>query len=533
LRGRTFINPSMMPARLHNLLVLALLFCMGCLGAYLVVRATPYGLGLRDDSFRYLSAAESLAAGDGYGRWDADGVFHSLTNFPPLYSAFLAVSERLGISAYRGARAMSIVASASLIFLVGVYLYFRTTSVVVALFGASFVAFSASMITTYVWVLSEPLSNLLIMMVLINLVEFLEHPHSRWLMMSLILLSALAFLTRYANLSLAVTAVISLVFLPAQPIRKRFAKSTFYIVLSMLPLAGFLLRNVLVAGSLANRPTPFFHPPDTAVVQQGVNSIMQWILPRTVTQNLNQVWANLLVLTLIGVITVGWYVGFIRKSFSQIRGEQHAVSRIVSVFWIFFITYLGLILGTLFWFDRLLPLNERILSPLFLAGLFIILSPVLTVAQGRSRSLSIMLIGISAILLVANARDALSYVEVLHQDGLGYASTEWRTSRTMKFIKDLPEVPIYSNDIPAAYLLADRIVHSLPITMNPSTFQINPNYQSEMDQMRFDLLNEDGYIVLIGSDPLHRVEADALSTFTEGLDLEVLFPDGAVFHAGN
>jgi len=332
---------------------------------------------------------------------------------------------------------------------------------------------------------------------------------------------------------LAFTAVISLVFLPAQPIRKRFAKSTFYIVLSMLPLAGFLLRNILVAGSLANRPTPFFHPPDTAVVQQGVNSIMQWILPRTVTQNLNQVWANLLVLTLIGVITVGWYVGFIRKSFSQIRGERHAVSRIVSVFWIFFITYLGLIMGTLFWFDRLLPLNERILSPLFLAGLFIILSPVLTVAQGRSRSLSIMLIGISAILLVANARDALSYVEVLHQDGLGYASTEWRTSRTMKFIKDLPEVPIYSNDIPAAYLLADRIVHSLPISMNPSTFQINPNYQSEMDQMRFDLLNEDGYIVLIGSDPLHRVEADALSTFTEGLDLEVLFPDGAVFRAGN
>lgn len=518
-----------MTGHLNKFPVLILLLCLAIVGAFLVVRATPYGLGLRDDSFRYLSSAKSLAAGDGYGRWDAEGVFHPLTNFPPLYSASLALSEKLGIAPYRAARAESVLSSASLILLVGGYLYFKTASGFAAVFGSAFVTFSTSMITTYVWVLSEPLSNVLIVLALITLAEYVEHPSSRWLLTALILISALAFLTRYANLVLAVTTIISLLLFPIQPLRKRIASIVVYSAISMLPLAVFIFRNALVAGSLVNRPTPFFHAPDTVVFEQGAVSILQWILPRTASQNLGQGWAYLLVLTLIGIITVGGYA--IWKSLAPTRSERQVRSRMVCVFWIFFITYAGLILGTLFWFDRLLPLNDRILSPLFLTGLIVVLGAILTKASGRSRSLSILAVGISAILLIANASDALSYVAVLNQDGLGYASTEWRTSRTMKFIQDLPDVPIYSNDIPAAYLLAGRIVHSLPIIKNPSNLQINPDYQSEVARMRFDLLNENGYIVLVGSDPLHRVEPNALSTFTEGLELESLFPDGAVFHA--
>lgn len=46
-----------------SFLTLGLLAALGC---FLVLKATPEGLGLSDDSIAYIAGARSLLAGDGY-----------------------------------------------------------------------------------------------------------------------------------------------------------------------------------------------------------------------------------------------------------------------------------------------------------------------------------------------------------------------------------------------------------------------------------------------------------------------------------
>jgi hypothetical protein len=507
------------------------LLVLGMFGAYLVIRATPFGLGLRDDSFRYLSAAENLAGGSGYGRWDAEGLFQPLTNFPPLFSSLLAAFEMVGFQAYRGARATNVLFFAGLIMLIGASLYFGTSSAWAAVIGTPFVAFSASMISTYTWVMSEPLSNLLVMLGLICITLYLIRPDSRRTLLLLIVISALAFLSRFANLAVGATCVIAILLFSNRPIRKRVTDSVAYIFLSTLPLSLFLLRNVLTAGSLSNRPAPFFHLPEVSVLEQGTATILRWFLLDSVAEYLKPTMAHVMAISVIAIIIVGGFSIFILHPRRIAKNDLRHRPYMGTVAWLFFIVYMGLLAVTLIWFDRLLPLSDRILSPLYFSGLLVLSGLLVSVARTGGRRVSVFLLFVATICFAAKVNDALSFVGELREDGLGFASVEWRTSRTIAYLEGLPDVPIYSNDIPAAYLLAGRIVHSIPISMNPSSLENNPKFQAEVNQMRHDLLFEDGYLVLIGSDPLRRVGSQSLSTFTQGLELEATFPDGAVFHA--
>ncbi|HRQ33573.1 MAG TPA: hypothetical protein PLM89_10785, partial [Anaerolineales bacterium] len=71
------------PLRLASFLSLILIMTAG---TFLVLRATPEGLGLSDDSIAYIAGARSLLAGDGYREaWLATNGY--VTHFPPGFSS--------------------------------------------------------------------------------------------------------------------------------------------------------------------------------------------------------------------------------------------------------------------------------------------------------------------------------------------------------------------------------------------------------------------------------------------------------------
>ena len=73
------------------------------IGIFLVLRSTPEGLGLSDDSIAYIAGARSLLAGHGYREaWLASN--NLMTHFPPGFSSALAVIGLLGLDPLRGAR---------------------------------------------------------------------------------------------------------------------------------------------------------------------------------------------------------------------------------------------------------------------------------------------------------------------------------------------------------------------------------------------------------------------------------------------
>ena len=79
------------------------LFLIVIAGTLLVLRATPEGLGLSDDSIAYIAGARSLLAGDGYREaWLATNGY--VTHFPPGFPSALTVLGWFGLDPLRGAR---------------------------------------------------------------------------------------------------------------------------------------------------------------------------------------------------------------------------------------------------------------------------------------------------------------------------------------------------------------------------------------------------------------------------------------------
>src|SRR5258706_15791970 len=66
-----------------------LLFLISAIGTLLILRTTPQGLGLSDDSIAYITGARSMLAGHGYREvWLASN--GPVTHFPSGFSAILA-----------------------------------------------------------------------------------------------------------------------------------------------------------------------------------------------------------------------------------------------------------------------------------------------------------------------------------------------------------------------------------------------------------------------------------------------------------
>lgn len=72
-------------SRFRSEILLILLILVGMLAAWTLKIATPYGLGLRNDSVQYIFGARNLLAGNGYMRTSGGGELKPITTVPPLF----------------------------------------------------------------------------------------------------------------------------------------------------------------------------------------------------------------------------------------------------------------------------------------------------------------------------------------------------------------------------------------------------------------------------------------------------------------
>src|SRR5688572_30685111 len=92
---------------------------LAAIGTFLVLYATPQGLGLFDDSIAYIAGARSILSGDGYREaWLASN--GPVTHFPPGFSSLLAFVGLSGLDPLRGARFVNSLLFGANIFLLGV-----------------------------------------------------------------------------------------------------------------------------------------------------------------------------------------------------------------------------------------------------------------------------------------------------------------------------------------------------------------------------------------------------------------------------
>src|ERR1700690_405219 len=264
--------------RFISALILGLLTILGVL---LVLRSTPEGLGLSDDSIAYIAGAHSLLAGHGYREaWLVSN--NPITHFPPGFSSALAFIGLFGLDPLRGARFLNTLLFGLSTGLIGVLGWRMTKSLVAGLVLAALFVLNGSLLPVYTTAMSEPLFIFLSLLAFWMFDLYFERDHHWLWIVSCGIFAGIAYLTRYAGLALIATFLVAL-FILYDTWRKRFISAGIFLA-SVLPFAvGWSIRNILIAGNATNREL-IWHPITASNFDTTLYTISQFLVPVDVWQ---------------------------------------------------------------------------------------------------------------------------------------------------------------------------------------------------------------------------------------------------------
>ena len=398
--------------------MIVLSFLAALSGAGLVFWATAHGAGMTHDSAIYVIAAKNFIAGKGLTSLTPDGGFRLLSAYPPLYPAGLALAGSVSGSIEQGARFLNAALFGALLFLTG----FWTKKLLPVLL----LLFSWNLLYIHAMAWSEPLCLVCGFSGLYLLERDLNNGRaalSGWAVAGI----AAAALSRYAGVAFVVASmVLSLTCVKEPPRRRMFFLTS---VAALLPLLLWFCAVHSAGGGFAGRQFSVHFP--------GVHAFSRsWLF--WVTQ------APLMILPFLM--------------------REKKVLKYFSLFY-----FLVLVLSSVFW-DANIPFDGRTLCPLYVAG-------VIASASLTQRPTRLFLYALLALTAAYSFRN----IPFLRVDGLGYASSHWKESGTVRALKDLPdEAKLYSNLPEGVYLLSGRPACALPFKFFPSLDRSNPDYEAMM-----------------------------------------------------
>jgi len=457
-----------------RLAALLTLFLFAMTGTLLLLRATPEGLGLSDDSIAYIAGARSMLAGDGYREaWLASN--GPVTHFPPGFSSVLAFFSLFGLDPLRAARLVNSVLFGLNAGLLGILAWRMTPSLTAGLVLAGLFISSSEMLQVHAVAMSEPLFILLALCAFWNFDLYFELPPSSvgrgiagewWWLAACGMFTGMAYLTRYAGLALVAAFIVAICILRTSW-RKRFTSIGIFLA-GFLPWAlGWWIRNLLVAGNATNRALAW-HPITAENLQMGRYQVSQFLIPvEAWRQTLYKQPYTIEALTvlILGAILVwtlvkSWnYISKPRQAAALKSGGQESREIISFTVALFIFAYLASIIASMTLFDAATKFRLRILAPVFV-GLFILLVYAGIWLRNRNR---IVVVILTVIILGFSFYKQFITIDQLSRGGLGYASFQWYDSQAMEYLRELPkDVRIYTNEPGAVYLYVERGAVVLP-----------------------------------------------------------------------
>ncbi len=514
------------PPRLASFLGLLLLMVAG---TFLVLRATPEGLGLSDDSIAYIAGARSLLAGDGYREaWLATNGY--VTHFPPGFSSALAFIGLFGLDPLRGARFLNAILFGLNAGLLGVIAWRMTPSLFAGLVLAALFVFNGDLLQVHTVAMSEPLFICLSLCSLWNFDLYFERPPSSigkgvagewWWLIACASFAGLAYLTRYAGLALAATFIVA-IFVLRTTWRKRLTSIGIFLAGFLPWVLAWALRNRIIADNATNRAFAW-HPITAETLNQGVRVFMDFLVPVAAWYK----WAiklpvvpEALTFLILGSVIV-WTAIRAWKYLSPLtprpsptgKGTQGTREVISFTVGLFLIAYLASIVASMTMFDAATKFKLRIISPVFVC-LFILLVYVIMQLRKKNRSLAIAL---TLILLGFSFYKQAITVNAWAKGRQGYASFQWYDSDAMAYLRELPDdVAIFTNQPAAVYLYVGRGALSLPTGYDSARAESIPGFEEGVERMQAEVNAGRAVLVIFDDGANIAGEVDAL---TEGLNL--------------
>lgn len=472
---------------------------LAVIGTFLILYATPQGLGLSDDSIAYIAGARSILNGDGYREaWLASN--QPVTHFPPMFSSVLALLGVTGLDPLRGTRFVNAILFGSNIFLLGIIGCRTTKSQIAGISLAILFLVNYSLFRVHSVAMSEPLY---IFLTLSSFLTFYSYgvqefapasasklADSKWLIFTAIF-TALAYLTRYAGLALFVTYIVSL-FIFHDSWKKRITSSLIFIA-SFIPFAlGWSIYNKLIADNATNR-TLVYHPITQDNIEIGIYNISLFLMPIEEWRRALIKIPNLfnIIISIFILVLLVWLARKGLTKFFQPNTEQPEILSFISTLYIF--GYLASILSSMTLFDASTKFQLRILSPIFV-GILIITVYFLNQLWYKQKLLSALC---ALFIFSLSLYGTINTFTELRKGGQGYASFQWFDSEAMKFLQTLPEdIKIYSNEVPAVYLYTNRPGYVLPDLIDPVTGQERGGFEEGVANLQAHVLSGEAVLVL-------------------------------------
>jgi 4-amino-4-deoxy-L-arabinose transferase-like glycosyltransferase len=488
-------------------------------GVLVVLRATPEGLALSDDSIAYIAGARSMLAGQGYREaWLASN--QPVTHFPPAFSSVLAFFGWFGPDPLNVARYFNALLFGLNAGLLGVLAWRMTPSLTAGVVIAALFILNSELLQVHTAAMSEPLFIFLSLLSLWMFDLYFErHTHWLWLVLCGIFVG-MAYLTRYAGLALIATFVIALIIL-RDSWRKRLESIGIFLAAVLPWVLGWTIRNRLVAESTTNRVLAW-HPITADNLQIGVRAFSELFIPieswrREAIKQPGLIEGMILVVLVAALVWVSvkaWKY-FSEPQLVSAEEKMDAGSREIIPFTsgLYLFAYLASIVAAMTMFDAATKFRLRILSPVFVCLL------ILLVYLGiwlRNKNRGAVIILTIAFISFAFYKQFIT-VNELSKGGLGYASFQWYDSKAMDYLRELPaDVMIYTNEPGAVYLYTGRGTYVLPDRFDSATAQIRTGFEDGVTKMQSEI--DAGKAVLALFDGGDNVPQD-VPVLIEGLHL--------------
>ena len=511
---------------------------LAILGAYLIFKATPDGLGLSDDSIAYIAGARSLLAGHGYREaWlETNG---PVTHFPPAFSGALTLIGLAGADPLNGARLLNTLLFGINAALLGLLGWKMTKSSVAGIALAALFVVNDSLLRVHAVAMSEPLFLFFSLLAFLcfdfyfGVREFAPanpaaSPRApELLLLATGLLASLAYLTRYSGLALVATFIVALILLN-DAWKERIASSLIFLA-GFAPLAlAWSIRNRIVAGNATNR-TSVWHPVTSETLEQGLRTFSEFLVPveewrRELFKSPN-IFVGMIVIVLLAVLT--WIlVNGLRKFFKPSTPMPEVIG-FTNGLYIF--GYLASVLFSISLFDASTPLKVRILAPVYLPLLLLLVNAGVWMWKRFGRAGQGIVAVAGLIIFSVSAVGQARTVTELSKGGTGFASFKWYDSKVMDYLRDLPAgTIIYTNEPGAVYLYTGHPCRVLPTRFDPVTGMEVSGFERGAEIVRNDV--QSGYAYLVLFDGSAEDQADA-ALLTEGLQVILKSGGGVIYYA--
>ena len=472
-------------------------------------------IGISPDSVVYMASARNIVAGRGISMPAANGQNVPMTHFPPGYPLALASAGYFfQHNLFSTARALNILLFGLNVALLIGWVYKRTQILSLTAFAAVINLSAIDFLRVYSMAWSEPLFLFFTFAGLFFLDLYLERPAPMRLGLAA-LFSAAAVLTRYAGIASVVSGVALLLIGTGRSRRQKIIDAAVFGVFAGMPIALWLLRNLILTHDATTRKL-VFHPVMDQIRAAICSTMSLWLFQGSVMPSVA-----------FG-ISVGLAVLLVLLWQRYKRMSFFAPPLLTPL--IFSASYALLLAVIILFFEaQLLVPDEydRILCPLHIAvGL-----TTLTALSMCAWPLILRRLGMVGAIVMGLffSFAGVTHIRALSQDGQQFSSVQWRTSPLIEYVRHLsPDMHVYTNGRMPIYLYADRSCFEIPPKTLLSTLEPNPNYQKTMARIQAEV--EAGIAVVVCFSIENLPQFPSLQEWETRLHRKPrTMPDGVIF----